>query len=511
MPPSDPLPPPPLTDGPAEPALVLYVDDEPANTALFEMHFAGVHNVVTAGSGPEGLELLKSLQEVAAVVSDQKMPGMSGVEFLREVRHVVPLASRMVISAYSQAPVLLAAIQDGQVHDYMTKPWDGPDLSARVGAAVEAWRRRRQLYDAAADRTVLEDQVRGRYDPDRVVGEEGGLRETMSIVERVAASPATVLLRGESGTGKELIARAVHQRSPRRRRAMVAVNCAALPPQLVESELFGHERGAFTGADRRRVGRFEQADRGTLFLDEVGDLPVDVQVKLLRVLQEGQIERVGGGGPLEVDVRVVAATHRDLEGLVETGRFREDLFWRLNVVPIRVPALRERRQDIPELVRYFLARYGARTGARPSASPAAVEGLINHDWPGNVRELENIVERAVVLGGDRELEPEDFSFDLAPRRSNTPPAGLPGIAPAGANGAPTPTPYVMDPPGLHTPPPSPSEAGRGISLRETLREEERVELERALRIARGNVAGAARELAIPRTTFHSKARRHGLL
>ena len=502
MTPLQPLPPPPLSDGGGDrPAVVLYVDDEPANTALFEMHFAGVHNIVTAGSGQEGLDLLKSLHDVAAVVSDEKMPGMSGVEFLRQARDVVPLASRMVISAYSQAPVLLAAIQDGQVHDYMTKPWDGPDLTARVGAAVEAWRRRRQLYDAAADRTVLDDQVRGRYDPDRVVGEEGGLREVMSVVERVAASPSTVLLRGESGTGKELIARAVHDRSPRRRRALVAVNCAALPPQLVESELFGHERGAFTGADRRRIGRFEQADRGTLFLDEVGDLPPEVQVKLLRVLQEGQIELVGGGGPLQVDVRVVAATHRDLESFVEQGRFREDLFWRLNVVPIRVPALRERRQDIPELVRYFLTRYGARTGARPTASPQAIEALINHQWPGNVRELENIIERAVVLSGDSELGRDDFTFDLAPRRAPTPPLGV-STASAGAGDS---------PPSLHTPPPPPGEEPRSHTLRDTLREEERIEVERALRIARGNVAKAARELGIPRTTFHSKARRLGLL
>ena len=498
----DPLPAPPLSDVASPPAVVLYVDDEQANTALFEMHFAGVHNVVTAASGQEGLDLLKSLQEVAVVISDEKMPGISGVEFLSQARDVAPLASRMVISAYSQAPVLLAAIQDGQVHDYMTKPWDGPDLTVRVGAAVEAWRRRRRLYEAAADRAVLDDQVRGRYDPDRVVGEEGGLRAVMSVVDRVAASPSTVLLRGESGTGKELVARAVHQRSPRRRRALVAVNCAALPPQLVESELFGHDRGAFTGADRRRIGRFEQADRGTLFLDEVGDLPPEVQVKLLRVLQEGEIERVGGGGPLQVDVRVVAATHRDLEGLVEVGRFREDLFWRINVVPIKVPALRDRRQDIPELIRYFLARYGARTGARPTASPQAVEALINHDWPGNVRELENIIERAVVLGGDKELGPADFTFDLAPRRTVTPFGGVPAVSDAR-----TPTPG----PALHTPPPAPGEHHRGHTLRDTLREEERLELEGALRTARGNIAKAARELGIPRTTFHSKARRLGLL
>ena len=495
--------PPPLSHGaPSALATVVYVDDESANTDLFEMHFEGVHTVVTAASGQAGLALLAGLRDVAVIVSDEKMPGMSGVEFLTRSRAIAPLASRMVLSAYSQAPLLLAAIQDGQVHDYLTKPWDGPDLTARVGVAVDAWRRRQTLYDAATDRTVLQDQVRGRYDPDRVVGEEGGLREVMSVVSQVAPSPSTVLLRGESGTGKELIARAIHQRSPRRRRALVTVNCGALPAQLAESELFGHERGAFTGADRRRIGRFEQADRGTIFLDEVGDLPLEVQVKLLRVLQEGEIERVGGAGPQPVDVRVVAATHRDLESLVEAGLFREDLFWRLNVVPIHVPSLRERRQDIPQLARYFLVRYGARVGASPTMSPQAVEALLNHTWPGNVRELENIMERAVVLGGTQELGPDAFRFDPAPRRPAAPAPLGPGVPPVSASRQRA-TP--------HAPLPTESDPTRTKTLREALRDEERDGLEHALRVASGNVARAARELGIPRTTFQSRAQRHGLV
>ena len=470
------------------PVTVLYVDDEPHNTDLFALHFSAQYHVVTAGNAEEGLAVLDEL-DVGVVVSDERMPGISGVEFLTRVRDVAPLATRMVISAYKDAPLLLRAIQQGQVHDYMTKPWTVSVLVERVGRAVDQYLRRRELYDAAADRDVLQEDVLGRYDPGRIVGGQTGLRPVMAVVDKVARAATTVLLRGESGTGKELLARAIHDRSPRRHRAMIAVNCAALPANLVESELFGHERGAFTGATGRRVGRFEQAHRGTVFLDEVGDLPPEVQVKLLRVLQEEEVERVGGSAAIPVDVRVIAATHRDLEVLVESGEFREDLFYRLNVVPIWVPALRERRQDIPELVRYFLARYGAKAGTRPTISPAAMEALLDHPWPGNVRELENIVERAVVLADGPELDVRAFSFDLRARGLRTPRPAAPFEAAPAA--------------GLMAEP--------RRSLRDQLRDQSRAELEDALRAAGGNVSEAARRLGLPRTTFFSRAQRFGLV
>jgi formate hydrogenlyase transcriptional activator len=300
------------------------------------------------------------------------------------------------------------------------------------------------------------------------VGNSPALRRVLAAIEKVARTDSTVLVTGETGTGKELVARAIHRRSRRRERALIRVNCAALPEALVASELFGHEKGAFTGAVARRKGRFELADGGTLFLDEVGELPPDMQVALLRVLQEGEFERVGGSETLRTDARLVAATNTDLEEAIAAGKFRSDLFFRLNIFPIQVPALRERREDVPILVEYFAARHGAQVGKTfRRVEKATLDRLLAYDWPGNVRELENVVERAVILGEGDVLRLGDVR--LGP--------------------------------------------GRSAPLRETLQGSERREIEEALRASRGRISGAggaAIRLGLPPSTLESKLRRLGI-
>ncbi len=307
----------------------------------------------------------------------------------------------------------------------------------------------------------------------------------LAKVEQVSPTTSTVLLRGDTGTGKELVAHAIHINSPRERKPFVRVNCAALSPGVLESELFGHEKGAFTGATARRAGRFELADGGTLFLDEVGDLPMEVQIKLLRVLQEREFERVGGTETLQVDVRVVSATNRDLETLIEESKFREDLYYRLNVFPIVLPPLRDRVEDLRPLVEHFLAKYGARTGKKLSGfSEEALDKLRAYSWPGNVRELENIVERALIVSRGSQVEATDFDFGRRACSAPAPQAPVPRLAS--------------------------SDGDASRSLGERLREEEKREIVAAVDRSSGNIAGAARMLGINRSTLYYRMRKHGL-
>ncbi|NMC71966.1 MAG: sigma-54-dependent Fis family transcriptional regulator [Myxococcales bacterium] len=454
-------------------SVLLYVDDEAGNLEVFRELFDAEYVVRTATSGHEALSVLER-EPVAVLVTDLRMPGMSGIELMERVAAAYPDVVAVVVSAYTDTELFLGAIRAGRLHDYVIKPWSLDRLRETVRGAVEEHRRRRRLADLACDRAALEQQVRERYDPDQIVGSEGGLRSVMETVRVAAVSDATVLIQGETGTGKELVARAIHAQSTRRHRVLVKVDCAALAPTLVESELFGHRRGAFTGADRDRPGRFEMADGGTVFLDEVAELTVPMQARLLRVLQEGVIERLGGGTPVRVDVRVIAATAVDLPAAVAAGTFREDLYYRLCVVPVVVPPLRQRLGDIPALVRHFLRKHG-RGRVAWEVDPAALEQLQHHDWPGNVRELENLVERAVVLGAGPRLGPED----LSPFRPGLPAAGQSRRRSWGR------------------------EVRRGRFDPRELRE--------ILRKAGGNVSRAARSLRLPRTTLHYRLRKSGLI
>jgi two-component system NtrC family response regulator len=372
---------------------ILVVDDEPLQTELV----AGFlrrhgHDVVTAPDGAAALARVRA-GGVDLVLTDQKMPGVSGLELLAAARAVDPGIAVIVMTAYGSIESAVVAIKGG-ASDYLTKPLNLEELLHRIGQVLD----RRRLLE---ENRELREALRERHRVEGIVGESGRMQEVLSLVRRVAPSDATVLIRGESGTGKELIAQAIHHASPRAAGPLVRVNAAALPEGLLESELFGHEKGAFTGAVAARRGRFEAAHGGTLFLDEIGDLPLHLQVKLLRALQEREIERLGASRPIPVDVRLLAATHRDLEALVRRGAFRDDLYYRINVVTIAVPPLRERREDIPPLLDHFVTKFGgANAKTIRGLTREARDALLRYDYPGNVRELENLVERAVVLTRD---------------------------------------------------------------------------------------------------------------
>ena len=387
--------------------LILVVDDEePQRRVLAGFLKKRGYAVETAGDADEAMKVVSS-RTVDLVLTDLRMPGRTGVELVDAVRGANPEIPVVVMTAYGTVTSAVDAMKRGAA-DYLSKPVDLDELEVLVARTLE----RRALV---SENRALREQVESRY---RLAGLETSnarMQEAINVAARAAGSRATILVHGESGTGKELLARAIHYASPRRRGPLVAVNVAALPETLLESELFGHERGAFTGADREHRGRFELADGGTLFLDEIGDLPRSTQVKLLRVLQEHAFERVGGTRTVKVDVRLIAATHRDLEAMVREGEFREDLFFRLNVVSITLPPLRERREDIPLLVDHFLRRFHEEGKAR-SVSREAMDLLLKHDYPGNVRELENLVHRAVVLARDEVVATTDLPLHLGDLR-----------------------------------------------------------------------------------------------
>ncbi len=372
---------------------ILVVDDESSQLELVGgfLKKRGFETLL-AESGTKALEIFRA-EPVDMVLTDQKMPDMSGLELLKAIRAINPEAAAIVITAYGTVETAVAAIKAGAA-DYVTKPVNLDELLFRIDQVKE----RRRLI---AENRDLRETLEKNHRIEGIIGESGRMIEVLSLVRRVAPSEATVLIRGESGTGKELIAKAIHYAGARASAPLVRVNCAALPETLLESELFGHEKGAFTGAVAARKGRFESADGGTLFLDEIGDLPLPLQAKLLRVLQEREFERLGSSKPIRVDVRILAATHRNLEALVKAGQFREDLYYRLNVVTVVLPPLRERREDLPLLMDHFLRLFAEKNRkAIRGFTQQARELLLRYDYPGNVRELENIVERAVVLTRD---------------------------------------------------------------------------------------------------------------
>jgi DNA-binding NtrC family response regulator len=398
---------------------ILIVDDEPsARTALAELLRHEDFEIETAG---DGFKALGRLQESTPdlVLTDLNMPGMDGVELLRKVKEDIPELPVVLMTAFAGVETAVSAMRDG-AEDYLTKPLNTDELLIVLGRAIEGAKLRREASE-------LRGRLKERYSFANIVGASQEMQRVFKSVAQIAPSRATVLLTGESGTGKELVAAAVHQHSPRAAGPFVKLHCAALADSLLESELFGHERGAYTGADRKREGRFEQANGGTLFLDEIGEISLGTQVKLLRVLQEREFERVGGSQTVRVDVRVIAATNRDLKEMVAAGTFREDLFYRLNVINLTLPSLRHRPSDVPALAMHFLKRYAEENAKTVTAiTPDALSQLTSYPWPGNVRELENVVERAVVLAegdtiGLQHLPPE---LTAASRRSGPPP--IPG-------------------------------------------------------------------------------------
>jgi DNA-binding NtrC family response regulator len=385
---------------------VLVVDDDPSLRQTLEaiVRAAGMAPL-TAASGEEALQVV-SRSSVDVLLLDVQLPGMTGIEVLRQLRESHPDVGVIMISVVKEIPVAVEAIKLGAL-DYLTKDFSPGELSARVAKSLEQLRSGRELV-------WLREEVASRGNKPMVVGRSAAMAAVVAVAEKVAAKPVTVLVTGESGTGKEVLARWLHEHSDRAHAPFVAVNLPAIPGELVESTLFGHEKGSFTGATRQRYGKFELANGGTLFLDEIAELRTDTQAKLLRALQEREVERVGGARPIPVDLRIVCATNRALDKMVAEGRFREDLYWRLKVVPIELPPLRARREDIRDLAEHFLARFAAAYGRpRQRLTPAAVALLESYAWPGNIRELENLVERLAVVSDAIEVDESDLPLDIA--------------------------------------------------------------------------------------------------
>jgi DNA-binding NtrC family response regulator len=458
----------------AEPARILVVDDDAASRALMEQILAeDGHRVFACSDGAEAIRKLEEETargaEFDAVVSDIRMVDMDGLEVLDWVRKHAPETPVLLVTAFGNVDGAVDAIRRG-AYDYISKPYDVNAIKLVVDRAL----RHRRL---AAENRRLKREIREKYSLQNVIGRSEGMLQVYKTAARVALTDATVLVVGESGTGKELVARAIHTASARAPGSFIAVDCGAIAEGLLESELFGHARGSFTGATGARRGLFEEAAGGTLFLDEIGDIGPRIQGQLLRVLQEGEIRRVGESTAVRVDTRVVTATNKDLAEQVKAGRFREDLFYRLNVVNIRIPPLRERREDIPLLAEHFAARHAGDRGA--TITTEAREALLLWDWPGNVRELDNAVARALALNPGGTILPEDLPDAVRERYQQS--RGIKPPTPSNPPPAPAPDPLIADHP--------------------TLDELNRRYAERMLREAGGNKTRAAEALGIDRKTL----------
>jgi DNA-binding NtrC family response regulator len=413
---------------------VLIADDEESlRFVLRELLTREGFEVLEADNGEQAVAMARR-EGFDLYLLDMKMPKLDGLTALREIRQLYPEALAIMITAFGSQQLAIDALKAG-AYDYFTKPFNVDELRVILTRALGKQALLRKI--AQLERQLVERRVRPRGNHG-MIGRGPAMRNVGTMIERVAALDVTVLITGESGTGKELVAHAVHVSSPRKNGPFVKVNCAAIPEPLLESELFGHERGAFTGATHTKIGKFEVASGGTILLDEIGEMPLSLQSKLLRVLAERTIERVGGNQPRPVDIRILTSTNRDLAAMVEEKTFREDLYFRINVVPIHLPPLRERREDLPELIQHFIAEFNGRFGKRiRGVTPQAMALLDRHDWPGNVRELENAIQRAMVMAGGDEIAPPALPAAI---RGDEPAGGAPGAngtngAAGGANGA----------------------------------------------------------------------------
>jgi two-component system, NtrC family, response regulator HydG len=455
-----------------KPANIMIVDDDQGHLAsLRTVIRSWGYKVATAEDGLEAVEAVKDSQ-VDLMLMDVRMTTMSGIEALAHIKRYNPSIPIIIMTAYSSVESAVEALKGG-AYDYLIKPFDFDVLKLSIERACEH-------AGLKAENEDLKARLQEDFDRPDIIGKSVSMKALMDMLAMVAPSEATVLISGESGTGKELIARALHYNSPRKDHALVTVNCAALAESLLESELFGHEKGAFTGADRRREGRFKQADGGTIFLDEIGETSARMQAKLLRVLQEKEIQRVGSEAVLQVDVRVVAATNRDLEEDVAAGRFREDLFYRLNVMHLPIPPLRERQEDIPLLAQHFLEKYARRNRKTVKGfAPLAMDMLLKYEWPGNVRELENAVERAVILLSGEHVTEKQLPLRIVRQHPDHDVTAV-GTAVPATDGT------------------------------RTLEDMEKEAIEATLAATDGNKSETARRLGISRKTLHNKLKAYGV-
>jgi two-component system, NtrC family, response regulator AtoC len=458
---------------------VLIVDDEPNLRKILEAQMLrDGYDVLVAEDGERGLQLL-SEHHIDLVITDLKMPKVDGMQLLKQALAMDPGLPIVMMTAHGTVDTAVLALKSG-AFDYLTKPFDKDEVKQIVAKAL----RTRELSNDDATQDTQDSGARFG-----IVGGAPQLTDLYAVLERVADTPTTVLITGESGTGKELVARALHDHSSRKDKPFIRVNCAAIPKELIESELFGYERGAFTGAVSSKPGRFELANGGTLFLDEIGEIPVEMQVKLLRALQESEFERVGGIKTIRVDVRLVAATNRDLKKLIGNGNFREDLYYRLNVVPIQLPALRDRVQDIPLLTSHFILKFNERLKKQiQGAEPAALELLARYGWPGNIRELENVVERAVLFCDGATLLKDDLPLELR----NVAELGLREVGEVPSTSE------------------LPADSGLKEHVKFAMSKLERDLVGRALSQTHGNVTHAARLLKISRKGLQLKMKELGL-
>lgn len=413
---------------------ILYIDDEVDNLKVFNAAFRHDFNVMTAESPKEGLHMLRQVP-VHLIISDYKMPDKNGIDFFKEMLVEFPDINRILLTAYNESEIVIRSINEAKVFHFVTKPWTSEGLKSIIDNALDNYDLKqknkeliehltasnRELQNAnaevkklkgmlEAENMYLKKEIELDHDPASIIGGSNSLKAVLQKVEQVARMDTTVLILGETGTGKEMVARSIHKLSPRNGNVFVKLNCAALAASLVESELFGYEKGAFTGALQNKMGMFEIADGGTIFLDEIGEVPIEIQSKLLRVLQDGEFYRVGGSKPITVNVRVIAATNRLLDKEIEKGLFRADLFYRLNIFPIKVPPLRERLEDIPSLVTHFVSKYERKLKISIRSIPERVlKALINHSWPGNIRELEGLIERSMIMSSDGVLDLSDWT------------------------------------------------------------------------------------------------------
>lgn len=452
--------------------MILVVDDDIDQASLMKKILSREgYVVISASSGKTALEL-SAQNPVDLMITDLRMPEMDGLELFKAIKRIRPDILVIIITAYATVENAVEAMKEG-VYDYLTKPLKMEELKLTVKKALET----KMLRD---ENIYLRKELEERFSFGQIIGKSKKMQEIYEIIENVSQTDATVMIYGESGTGKELVARAIHYSGKRKDKPFIAVSCSAFPETLLESELFGYEKGAFTGAYARKPGRFELADGGTLFLDEVGEIKPDIQVKLLRVLQDKAFERLGGKETIRVDVRIIAATNKDLRKEVEAGRFREDLFYRLNVIPIHLPPLRERKEDIPLLVEHFLKMYSEKNGKDVRRiSPEAMKALIDYPWPGNVRELENIIERMVILGTGDEITLSHIPDEIR----NWATAKVPT------------DPEIFDIP------------DDGISLEDV----EKKLIIKAMAKANGNQVKAAKLLGITRRTLQYRLKKYGIL